>query len=283
MIDLTLCMIVRNEERNLQKCLDSVHALEPEIIVADTGSTDATIEIARRHGAKLSSFDFKRVDFAAARNYTLAQATGRWILVLDADEILDPASIPVIRDLIATDSPDGCYVTRRNHASDSDIVNNDHVVRLFPNRPEYRYRGRVHETIDNAILSAGGRLLTTAITIDHNFVTDRETRRRKNRRYIEILLEEFEADPTDTTRLDFLAAEFYQLGEFDKATEVTEMIVQLRPNDATAHYLAGVCHLLHQDNPARAKADFETALRLRASYPEAESFLETIRASADNS
>ena len=174
-------------------------ALSPELIViADTGSTDATIEIAARNSAKVVSFDFTFADFAAARNHSLAHATGRWIFVLDADETLDAASIPVIQGLIAGTANAGYYVARRNHASDSQGFTTDHAIRLFPNRPHYRYRGRVHETVDATILEGGGRLLTTAISIDHNFVSDRETRRRKNHRYIEILQEEIAADPSDT-------------------------------------------------------------------------------------
>lgn len=267
MTDLTLCMIVRNEERALQKCLDSVRELAPEIVIVDTGSTDGTLPIARRNNAKISSFDFTNVDFAAARNHSLAQATRRWILVLDADETLDPASIPIIRDLLHSD-PAGYFVARRNYASDTEGFTTDHVVRLFPNQPDYRYRGRVHETVQ------GPRLLPSRLHIDHTFVTDRETRRHKNQRYIKILLEEFEADPTDTTRLDFLAAEFHQLGEFDKSTEVLEMIVQLRPNDAGAHYFAGLAH--SRTDPARARRDFEQALRLRPHYAEAQAFLTSL-------
>src|SRR5208282_636290 len=107
----------------------------------------------------------------------------------------------------------------------------DYVVRLFPNRPNYRYRGRVHETIDASILRGGGRLLKSAIQIDHTFVSDREARRRKNHWYIEILKEEIAADPSDDSRLDFLAAEYHQLEMFAEATEIAERIVRLRPLD----------------------------------------------------
>lgn len=276
MTDLTLCMIVRNEERNLQKCLDSIRGLAGEIVIADTGSTDGSIEIAVRNNAKVSSFDFTKVDFAAARNHTLAQATGRWILSLDADETLDPASIPVVRTLIAGAENAGYYVARRNYASDAEGFTTDHAIRLFPNRRNYRYRGRVHETVDASILAGGGRLLTTEIVIDHNFISDRETRRRKNHRYIEILNEEIAADPADTTRLDFLAAEFHQLEMFAEAALVAEEIARLRPLDPSAHLHLGIYRLVYQSDANRARMHFEEALRLRPGYPEAESFLRTI-------
>jgi glycosyltransferase involved in cell wall biosynthesis len=273
---LSLCMIVKDEEHSLPKCLDSVLVLKPEIIIADTGSADRTIEIARQYGAHIFPFSFERVDFAAARNRTLAHATGRWILMLDADEALAPASAPLVHAVITGDENAGYYFARRNHASDAEGFTTDYAVRLFPNRPDYRYRGRVHETVDAAILAGGGRLLTSGIVIDHNFVSSREIRRRKNHRYIEILKEEIEADSSDSTRLDFLAAEFHQLEMFAEAALVAEEIARLRPLDPTSHLNLGIYRLVYQSDPKRARAHFEQALRLRPGYAEALSFLQTI-------
>jgi len=270
---LSVCMIARNEEHNLPRCLDSVRELTDELIVVDTGSTDATPSIAARYGADVVPFDFTVVDFAAARNSALARARGRWILVLDADETLDRASAPLIQRLVAGNENAGYFLERHNHWSDSATPTTDYVVRLFANRPHHRYRGRVHETIDASILSGGGRLHRTGIRLDHSFSADREARRRKNLWYIEILKEEIAADPSDDSRLDFLAAEYHQLEMFDEATEIAERIARMRPLDARAHLFVGVYHLLHKPDLARARADFNRALQLRPGYAEAESFL----------
>ena len=269
-------MIVRNEELNLRQCLDSVRELAAEMIVIDTGSTDATTRIAASYGAKVISFDFGIVDFAGARNEAIAHASKRWILMLDADETLDRASAPLIETLVAGAENSGYFFERHNHRADSASSSMDYVVRLFPNCPGYRYRGRVHETIDAAILAGGGRLRQTSIRIDHNFVSDTATRRAKNHRYIDILKEEIAADPRDDSRLDFLAAEYHQLGMFDEAAEVAERIVHLRPRDARAHLFLGTYHLLYQRDAVRARVDFQEALKLRPGYPEAESFLKLI-------
>src|SRR5882757_3140262 len=86
---ISLTMIVRNEENNLPRCLESVRGLFDEIVVVDTGSTDRTAEIARSFGARV--FDFVWVDdFAAARNAALARARGAYAFWLDADDRLDP-------------------------------------------------------------------------------------------------------------------------------------------------------------------------------------------------
>jgi tetratricopeptide (TPR) repeat protein len=273
---LSFCMIVKNEERNLPHCLDSVRDLAAELIVVDTGSTDATARIATGYGAEVVPFDFSIVDFAAARNQAIARASGRWILMLDADETLDHASAPIIEKLVALDENAGYFLERRNHWSDSSKITTDYVVRLFPNQPNYRYRGRVHETIDASILSGGVRLRKTGIRIDHNFASDPEARRGKNHWYLEILKEEIAADPTDDSRLDFLAAEYHQLGRFEEAAEIAERIARLRPLDARAHLFAGTYHLLYQSDLVRARADFNQALKLRPGYAEAISFLQII-------
>jgi len=273
---ISLCMMVKNEERNLARCLDSVRDLTSDFIIVDTGSTDQTPCIAAQYGAKVIPFDFTTIDFAAARNAALDRAHGRWILMLDADEVLEHDGTPKIEKLIAGGENAGYFLERHNHASDSQSPFTDYVVRLFPNRPNYRYRGRVHEIIDAAILSGGGRLIKTDIRVDHSFSSDREARRRKNHWYIEILKEEIAADPSDDSRLDFLAAEYHQLEMYDEATEVAERIVRARPLDPQAHLFVGVYHLLYKPDLVRARADFNQALKLRPGYPEAASFLQLV-------
>ena len=87
-VEISLCMIVKNEERVLARCLDSLHDLMDEIIIVDTGSTDATKEIARRYTDKV--YDFEWVDdFSAARNFAFSKATKDYIYSADADEVLD--------------------------------------------------------------------------------------------------------------------------------------------------------------------------------------------------
>jgi len=271
---LSLCMIVKNEEQRLGKCLDSVRPLGAELIVVDTGSTDRTREVARKYGAEIAEFDFPTTDFASARNYGLDRARGRWILVLDADETLDAKSVASFQRLTAGEVNAGYYFQRRNYHASGDAPTTDYPVRLYPNRAAYRYRGRVHETIDGAILAAGGRLVRSEIQIDHDFASDPAARRQRNLWYIEILKEEIAADPNDTGRLDFLAAEYHQLGRFEDAAQVAEQIVGLRPLDAQAHLHAGVYRLLSGTNRQRARTDFETALKLRPGDQEAHSFLE---------
>ncbi len=276
MSSIALCMLVRDEERSLARCLDSVCGLVDDMILVDTGSIDGTREVAARYRARILDFDFSFVDFAAARNCGLSQVTSGWVLVLDADETLDRASEPVVRRLVEEGENAGYYFERLNRGMDGQPATPDYAVRLFPNRPEYRYRGRVHETVDASILEAGGRLRRSSIRIHHDFASDPERRRARNLRYIEVLEEEIAADPADYSRLDFLAAEYHQLGMFDEAAGVSERIARMRPADAQAHLHAGLYRLLYKEDQKRAKEYFTEALRIRPGYPEALSFLASL-------
>ena len=97
---LSLSMIVRNEEARLVECLRSVQGFADELVVVDTGSTDATVAIAEAAGARVEQIPWPG-DFAPARNQALEFLKGDWVLVLDADEQLRPEAIPALKALMA--------------------------------------------------------------------------------------------------------------------------------------------------------------------------------------
>jgi Glycosyl transferase family 2 len=153
---VSLCMIVRNEEHNLGACLASVADLIDEMIVVDTGSTDATKSVASRHGAK--DYDFPWVDhFAAARNESLKHATGQWIFWLDADDRVDDQNRDKLRALFdGLQDDNAAYVVKCHCLPDAGgtatVV--DHL-RLFRNRQDVRWTFRVHEQILPAVRASG--------------------------------------------------------------------------------------------------------------------------------
>jgi glycosyltransferase involved in cell wall biosynthesis len=267
---LSLCLIVRDEEAVLARCLASVAGVADEIVLVDTGSTDATVTIAREHGATVLRHGFDPVDFAGARNVGLAAAAGDFILVLDADETLDPASGPAVRLLASERADVGYVVTRRNIATGKTWF--DHAVRLFPRRPEYRYRYRVHETIDDSILAAGGRIQRSEIVVEHHLPAESQSR-GKGLRYLALLEEE---DSQDPDRLVFLAAEYHKLEMYADAIAVAEKVAALSPDDFTAQFNVALYHHFFAQDPDRAKADVRKALHLRPTDPEALALLAEI-------
>ncbi len=146
---ISLCMIVKNEERFLAECLRSVREVVDEINVVDTGSTDRTVEIAREFGANVIFREWRN-DFAWARNQALAMATRRWTLVLDADEEITPESLPLLRALRETPAAvTGVYTRIQNVVDDqSGAATMTHVLaRIFPTTPRIRYRNVIHESV----------------------------------------------------------------------------------------------------------------------------------------
>src|SRR4051812_34048398 len=117
---ISLCMIVKNEEDWIENALGSVRSVVDEIIIADTGSTDRTIERAARFLPKV--LHFKWTDsFADARNFTLAEARHPWILVLDADECIAARDLHLIREAVQQES-DGYHLIQRNYVFGNQIV-----------------------------------------------------------------------------------------------------------------------------------------------------------------
>jgi glycosyltransferase involved in cell wall biosynthesis len=139
---LTVCLITKNEERFLGRCLASIRELAHQIVVVDTGSTDRTVEIAREHGAEVSSFEWCD-DFSAARNAALARATGDWILALDADEELPADQHGNLLKLMGETSAMAFRLPMMDAGREEEGVS--YLPRLFRNAPGLFFAGRIHE------------------------------------------------------------------------------------------------------------------------------------------
>lgn len=140
---LSFCAIVKNEARNLDRCLVSVKPYVSELIMVDTGSTDTTISIAQQHGARISAFEWCN-DFAAARNYAKSLATGDWILTLDADEELVSLTddwMETLQKLAERDILAFAIKLRDVVALETSMD----AIRLFRNLPEMQYQEAYHE------------------------------------------------------------------------------------------------------------------------------------------
>lgn len=188
---LSLCLIVRNEAENIERCLTSVEGAADEVVVVDTGSTDGTQDIAARLGARVIQSEWRH-DFSEARNLSLANAQRRWILVLDADEVLQEEAGKRVRALLAEHTAAGDPAAAFNliNKSSSDggrTGTTAHLVRLFPNRPNIRYRYPIHEQIAPSLLEARVPIVDTDLVILHSGYADPEHSRAKQRRNLAIL------------------------------------------------------------------------------------------------
>lgn len=170
---LSVCLIVKNEEQDLPRCLDSLRPLAAEIVVVDTGSTDRTPEIASGFGARVIRHAWGH-DFSAARNIGIDAATGDWILILDADETVPAATAVLLPGLLAQADDalppiDGYLMLCHNlMPTDAPVGFTEHpTLRLFRNRPAFRFRQAVHEQILPALYDSGARVASTEARILH--------------------------------------------------------------------------------------------------------------------
>ena len=211
-------MIVRNEASRLEACLRSVAGLVDEVVVIDTGSSDGTPALAESHGAKVGHVPWRN-DFAGARNESLAHCTGDWILVLDADERLDAQGAREIRKALSDSHAQGFYLLMRNyHASGAHLglhagaqpnvggfPGTEHLgfvteflaLRLFRRRPDIRYHGCIHETVEPSFEALGLRPTAIPAVIHHLGKADGDADRAKQALYFDIAQAEARQHPGD--------------------------------------------------------------------------------------
>jgi tetratricopeptide (TPR) repeat protein len=187
---LSLCMIVRDEEEMLGRCLSAVVDAVDEIVLVDTGSSDATIEIARSFGARILQYEWSG-SFADARNVSFDAAGGDWLMYLDADEVLVADDVALLRSLTGRTWREAFSMTEINHTGelhDGAAVTHE-ALRVFRNRPQYRFQGRVHEQIAGRLPGyLPERVEASGVRIEHfGYLTAVRERRGKSKRNIELL------------------------------------------------------------------------------------------------
>jgi tetratricopeptide (TPR) repeat protein len=158
---LSVCMIVKDEEEFILQAIESVRALAYQVVVVDTGSTDRTVALAESLGAEVHHFEWND-NFSDARNYSLEHVTGDWVLILDADEILDPeGNDDLARDLYSENQlgfriPLANFMRTEDHTLQQTGDGVTYVPRLFRNAPGLHFVGRVHEQIFSSIVVRQG-------------------------------------------------------------------------------------------------------------------------------
>ncbi|MFA6978802.1 MAG: glycosyltransferase [Ignavibacteriaceae bacterium] len=189
---ITLSMIVKNEEKHLANCLESVKKVVDEIVLVDTGSTDNTLEIAKKYSAKIFHFEWIN-DFAAARNFALEKSFGDWILYLDADECLSQKSVYELQKLTKNKKREAfkCIINNIDEINSRPSVMT--YTRLFPNDKRVRFEGKVHEQIENSLRKNNYVIKNSRIEIDHyGYNLTKDDLRNKAKRNLSILLKQFD-------------------------------------------------------------------------------------------
>ncbi|NOY53536.1 MAG: glycosyltransferase [Deltaproteobacteria bacterium] len=276
---LSLCMIVKNEEEVLGRCLKSVAEVVDEIVIVDTGSEDNTCDIAASFGARIIRHNWKD-DFSEARNLSLDYARGKWILVLDADEIIAPGDLEKIIETIQNPEVSACSMIQRSYTDDATLLHwkkNDgrydesrkfsgyiesELIRLFRRRPEIRFRDRIHELVEPSIAEAGLPVERLAIPIHHfGKVRDDDRGIIKGALYRELGEIKMKERPDDPRAAFELAAQMISLKEFAKAIPLLEELVRLKPDSAKPYLLLGTA-LMELGRNKEAQKRCEEACRI---------------------
>lgn len=210
---LTLSMIVKNEEKYLRECLESVQGIVDEIVLVDTGSTDGTLNIARDFETKIYNFDWIN-DFSAARNFALSKSTGNWILYLDADERLECKSKNELLEIVQGENKIGVNCTINNI---DEFRNNPKLmkyVRLFKNSDSIRFTGKAHEQIEPSLEQNNYEIKNSTIEIKHiGYNVSNDELKLKAQRNLDLMLSEYKTIPT--SYLSFQIANSYSILEDD--------------------------------------------------------------------
>ncbi len=225
-MELSVCIITKNEADKLEKNLRALSPYPWEVVVVDTGSQDNSREIAKAHGASLYEFPWVN-DFAAAKNFAVSKARNDFVLVLDTDEYLEKLDYPrLVRQIEQNPGSVGRILLR-------DMLNMDgtekeihkHINRIF-NREKFCYQGRIHEQIirKDAEPESEERwkyeTYYTELSVIHDgYSGTKEERGRKAERNIRLLVEEQAAKPDDPYLQYQLGKSYYMAGQYKEAAE----------------------------------------------------------------
>jgi glycosyltransferase involved in cell wall biosynthesis len=249
---VSLCIIARDEQENLAACVRPVRQLVDEIIVVDTGSTDGSQDVARRLGAKV--FDFRWVDsFAAARNESLAHATGEYVLWLDADDRLDDENLCRLADLksrMARERVD-LFVARVFSPLAGGGGSWVSHTRLFRRAAGLRWTGRVHEELVPEDGQPPLVMHWTDLVVRHVGYQDCAGRMRKLQRNMRLLQLDFATNPDDPSTLFYLGWTYLEMGRLADAFRFFKRSLPHNPNPRKLYTLMAET-LRRQDRLAEA-------------------------------
>ncbi len=225
---ISACVIVKNEEKHLPLWLESMGRIADEFVVVDTGSTDDTVKLAEEAGAQIFHFDWID-DFAAAKNFALAQAKGDWIVSCDADETFTPEDAAHVRQAIEEAEPGVAGFACLQHDLEADGRVRDHTVnvRVFRNYPNLRYQGAIHEQIAWIDGRPQGEFpYREDFIIQHtgHFTENITGKFQRNIKILERIQAEGKARPVDIYQL---AESYYGLQDYAKALSYIEKFLTM--------------------------------------------------------
>lgn len=209
---ISACLMVKNEEKFLPQCLQSIRDYVDEIIVVDTGSTDNTMNIAGEFGAKVYEHPWEN-DFSKHRNQSISYATGDWILIIDADEKIDHKTAPMLWNAVKESPSAMIAILVRNFTHNSAYSTESLSVRLFKNRLGIHYDGIIHNQIQ--IIEPPATF--PVILWHYGYDLDEEEMHKKRSRSLKLLLKQAKTRPHCHITQHHLAVTYFSEYKWEKA------------------------------------------------------------------
>ncbi len=208
---ISSCIIVKNEEINIAKCLSSLVPFSDQIVLVDTGSNDRTYEIATSFNAQIFKFEWID-DFSAARNFAIDHSIGDWVVFIDADEFIE-VDKTFLKSFLENEKKDAILCGFHNLEFDKDFpYASNKVVRIFRNTPLIRYKRSIHEYLykeESELLYTDA---SSKIKVFHSGYNPSEIKtKNKYWRNLSLLINELKKDPSDS-EINFYLADTYRIG-----------------------------------------------------------------------
>lgn len=216
---ISICIIVKNEEKNIKECLKKLRETNYEIIVVDTGSTDHTKTEALNYTQKVYDFEWCG-DFSAARNFAISKASHDYIMMIDSDEFLVSMNREILEKMISENPCEVGRIKRNNlYAREGmGFCSTEWINRIF-SKKLYYYEGKIHEQVTEKN-NKEYNTYEAPVVIDHSgYEGTKEERSRKAERNIELLKKVLCEDGNSPYMLYQLGKAYYYQGEFENAVE----------------------------------------------------------------
>lgn len=218
---ISLCMIVKNEEKYIKMCLENAMKLADEAVIVDTGSTDKTKEIINEVDGNIKVIDYKwEDDFSKARNISIENATGEWILMLDADEKL-LCNAEEVRKILEKGAFDGYRMPLYNIMNINTVAYSAVYLKIFKNEKKYRYTGRIHEQLYIPSMVDEGNIIENKIckVIHYGYLESTFKEKDKASRNLEILKKELKEEPNSPFVYYNIGVSYVTAGNYEKALD----------------------------------------------------------------
>lgn len=221
-LKLSACMIVKDEEDMLPRCLASIKDHVDEIVIVDTGSTDRSVEIAESFGARVFHHPWEN-NFSLHRNQSISYARGEWVFIIDADEELLAEDVPIMRKAVQDETVDAIMVQVVNRLRKSPSVGMHSSSRVLRNNGVIHYEGRIH----NRVVGVTKARVFPIRVFHYGYDLEKGDKRKKFERTVALLKKDLDEDPQNPITWHYLSCSYLSEGMMNEALECSLRAIEL--------------------------------------------------------